>query len=263
MINKSLKKLSFSIVLAAILGATNVYGVCGGDIDMGENKITSSASPTEDNDLTNKLYVDAKINTSLFDPAILAAKAAGYDVIEALDNRTWLDRNLGASRVATSIDDILAYGGYYQWGRKADGHEVRGTLTTEVKADVPTHTKFILGGNGNDWRENSSDLLWDGVYAVNNPCPMGFRVPSMFEFATMIEKENIFDTATGFSNHMKFPTTGFRVFDGGNIIFDLKITIWTASLSALSAKYYTINSTSTGTSTAYRASGIPIRCIKH
>jgi hypothetical protein len=36
--------------------------------------------------------------------------------------RVWLDRNLGATQVATSFDDSAAYGDLYQWGRAKDGH---------------------------------------------------------------------------------------------------------------------------------------------
>ena len=33
-----------------------------------------------------------------------------------LTGRTWIDRNLGASQVATSPTDTAAYGDLYQWG---------------------------------------------------------------------------------------------------------------------------------------------------
>jgi hypothetical protein len=42
----------------------------------------------------------------------------------------WMDRNLGASRVATSSTDSEAYGDLYQWGRGTDGHEKRDSGTT-------------------------------------------------------------------------------------------------------------------------------------
>jgi len=37
--------------------------------------------------------------------------------------RIWMDKNLGAKRVATSPRDSLAVGFYYQWGRGSDGHQ--------------------------------------------------------------------------------------------------------------------------------------------
>jgi len=33
-----------------------------------------------------------------------------------------MDRNLGATQVATSSTDENSYGDLYQWGRRADGH---------------------------------------------------------------------------------------------------------------------------------------------
>lgn len=44
-------------------------------------------------------------------------------ITSAETGRVWLDRNLGASQVCTSLDDEACYGDYYQWGRAADGHE--------------------------------------------------------------------------------------------------------------------------------------------
>ena len=41
--------------------------------------------------------------------------------------QVWMDRNLGALRVAQSVDDYHSYGWLYQWGRLADGHEIRST----------------------------------------------------------------------------------------------------------------------------------------
>jgi hypothetical protein len=38
----------------------------------------------------------------------------------------WIDRKLGASRVATSMDDEQAYGDLYQRGRFRDGREKQG-----------------------------------------------------------------------------------------------------------------------------------------
>jgi len=40
-----------------------------------------------------------------------------YQEVTSLTGRIWLDRNLGASRVATSPTDTAAYGDMYQWGR--------------------------------------------------------------------------------------------------------------------------------------------------
>jgi hypothetical protein len=39
--------------------------------------------------------------------------------------RVWLDRNLGATRAATSRQDSASYGDLYQWRRPSTGHEKR------------------------------------------------------------------------------------------------------------------------------------------
>ena len=71
------------------------------------------------------------------------------EVVEVLNpdtGKTWMDRNLGASRAATSKTDEQAYGDLYQWGRGADGHQCRNsnTTTTLSSTDQPLNGDFIL-----------------------------------------------------------------------------------------------------------------------
>ncbi len=44
--------------------------------------------------------------------------------------KVWMDKNLGATQVATSSTDAASYGSLYQWGRNTDGHESRTSATT-------------------------------------------------------------------------------------------------------------------------------------
>ena len=111
-------------------------------------------------------------------------------ITSPITGRIWMDRNLGASRVATGPYDELAYGDLYQWGRPADGHEKRTSETTLIlsSTDVPGHANFIipsLTGSysyGAYWRSNPINNLWDGVDGINNPCPDGFRIPTEQEW---------------------------------------------------------------------------------
>jgi hypothetical protein len=93
-----------------------------------------------------------------------------------------MDRNLGASRVATSSTDTAAYGYSYQWGRGTDGHQLRYSNTTSTKSssDLPGNNLFI--NSITDWRSTRNDNLWQGVSGVNNPCPSGFRLPTQTEW---------------------------------------------------------------------------------
>jgi hypothetical protein len=111
--------------------------------------------------------------------------------------RKWLDRNLGAGKIASSLTDYEAYGDLFQWGRLADGHQIivrngptdadasglNGTASFNPveysSSDVPGHSKFIPNqAYPADWRNPGNDLLWQGVNGINNPCPLGWRIPT-------------------------------------------------------------------------------------
>jgi hypothetical protein len=101
-----------------------------------------------------------------------------------------MDRNLGASRVATSLTDTDAYGDLYQWGRGTDGHEKRNSGITSIlsSSDDPGHGSFITTDSSpyDDWRVPQNDNLWQGVNGINNPCPAGFRLPTATEWQNEI-----------------------------------------------------------------------------
>jgi uncharacterized protein (TIGR02145 family) len=111
-------------------------------------------------------------------------------------NRYWMDRNLGAKQVATSIYDTLSIGDFYQWGRATDGHQL---LTndkvsyTRAKAGQQPGNDSIIELNTNvgtwDWNANSNwTTRWeDGSHnpkISTNVCPDGWHVPTMPEWAT-------------------------------------------------------------------------------
>lgn len=92
-------------------------------------------------------------------------------VISPFTNRVWLDRNLGATQVATSFNDPLSYGDLYQWGRLKDGHEKRNSTTTPILSttDIPGHNKFILAPDfPHDWRSTHNDDLWKNSLTEGN-----------------------------------------------------------------------------------------------
>ena len=86
------------------------------------------------------------------------------------------------------------YGDLYQWGRVADGHQIRTSETVSgpatafdanSQASASTHKgKFIM--TGGDWRSPQNDNLWKfSTYPANNPCPEGWRVPSITELRSI------------------------------------------------------------------------------
>lgn len=132
------------------------------------------------------------------------------DVTNSFSGAVWMDRNLGAYRQATYRADSLGFGDLYQWGRFADGHQCRNsnTTTTQSPDDTPGHGDFIVGSK--DWRSTHNDSLWQGMEGFNNPCPPGYRVPTLAEWVTEIESW-ILENATGaYGSPLKIPLAGMR-----------------------------------------------------
>jgi uncharacterized protein (TIGR02145 family) len=158
---------------------------------------------------------------------IVGPDGTTYGTVLAKDGNVWLDRNLGASRVATSSGDYLAYGDLYQWGRYADGHQKitwtsstvgtgnTGTTSTLSSSDTPPTNKFITTTSSPyDWRSPQNDNLWQGVNGTNNPCPPGFRLPTQTELYNLFIAEGISNATTAFASTLKFTVSGNRELNG-------------------------------------------------
>jgi len=181
--------------------------------------------------------------------------------------RVWMDRNLGASRAATSATDEAAYGDLYQWGRFADGHQCRNSATTtELSSrDAPGHGKFILRSNNSnyDWRSRQNDNLWKGVNGINNPCPMGYRLPTDSEWE--VERKSWFsNNSTGAMQSLRhLPLGGNRSnFSGALEIVGSNGNYWSATSSGANARLLSFNSTTVYLFTNSRGNGFSVRCIK-
>ena len=85
------------------------------------------------------------------------------------------------------------YGGLYQWGRVADGHEcpTSPTTTTLSPSAQPGHGVFILAPNTPyDWLASPDGFHWNvdensPLKTANDPCPDGWRVPTFTELETL------------------------------------------------------------------------------
>src|SRR5690606_15728492 len=111
----------------------------------------------------------------------------------------------------------------YQWGRAADGHESRtSSITTTLSdSDNPGHDNFITSGISSpyDWRSPQNDNLWQGVSGINNPCPMGYRLPTEAEWEEERTSWNTNDAAGAFASPLKLPVSGFRFYSNGNLTY--------------------------------------------
>ncbi len=187
------------------------------------------------------------------------------DVTNPATGKTWMDRNLGATQVATSSTDAAAYGDLYQWGRATDGHQCRtsATTTTLSATDQPGNALFIISPLvPNDWRVTQNNTLWLGVNGINNPCPAGYRLPTDIE----MENERLTWTANtsvgAFNSPLKISMTGYRqesiVFNAGTVG-----NYWTVGINGTSIRNLNFSPSGAGLSLAFRSYGMTVRCIKN
>ena len=191
------------------------------------------------------------------------------DVYNHSTGKVWMDRNLGASRVAQSSNDPEAYGDLYQWGRDADGHQIRTSPTTSIpsNSDTPGHGDFILAPDQPcDWRNPQNDNLWQGVSGVNNPCPAGYRLPTEAEWDAERQSWSSNNAAGAFASPLKLTVAGHRNLHHGllSLVGSYGVYWSGAVVGALSRIMY-FGSTGTphaGMLSDYRAHGFSVRCIK-
>ena len=191
-----------------------------------------------------------------------------------INGLNWLDRNLGATRVATAANDSQSYGDYFQWGRAADGHQwaysttdsgTTDTLSPTDKVSSPNTDKFIkTTSSPYDWRVPQNNNLWQGVNGINNPCPTGFRPPTSAEWQTLVSAENITNSATAYASSLKLPLAGYRSYNSAGIYNQgSNGYYWSSSPNGINAYLLSFNSTNVyPTYSLNRANGHSLRCVR-
>jgi len=196
----------------------------------------------------------------------LGSDCSAIQTVTSADGRVWMDRNLGAVRVAQSVDDYQAYGWLYQWGRLADGHEDRGsgTTTTLSPGNVPGHDNFITPSSDPfDWTSSPNDNLWQGVSGINNPCPAGFRVPTETEWGTERASWSSNDSAGAFASPLKLVVAGSRSHISGAVNgAGISGHCWSSTVGGSYARRLYFGSGNAYMGSNDRAFGFSIRCLK-
>lgn len=228
---------------------------------------TTTVSPSFVSDVDGVYDIELVVNdgtqNSLADTVIVTAVNVGTVTSAGL---VWMDRNLGASRVAISSTDSAAYGDLYQWGRGADGHQLRTSPTTPTlsSADEPGHGDFITAGvSPYDWRGSQNDSLWQGGAGVNNPCPAGFRLPTEPELQAEISSWLSNDAAGAFGSPLKLVREGYRGHNYGTLYSaGTRGYFWSSTVDGIYARFLTFGSSSVIIGSYDRAYGFSVRCIQ-
>ena len=197
--------------------------------------------------------------------------------------QTWMDRNLGARRVATALNDVLSYGNYYQWGRPADGHEITvwngATLTdgrgfydaTALEAlatsDAPGNANFILTSvTPFDWRSDNNNNRW--ATANQGPCPKDYHVPTDAQWVIADSFRAWNNNTDAYKSDLKLPSAGGRAHYGG-VLHDQGTggNYWSSTVSRTvrgtnDAHYLTLSSAAARTTSHFLANGFTVRCLR-
>ena len=209
--------------------ATNVTNIAANDTDIAAN-VTNIAT-----NATNIASNDTDIATNVTNIAANATAIAGiggaftggvwngytYQLVTSpTTGKVWLDRNIGATQVATSASDSNSFGFLFQFGRSADNHQFRNssTTTTQEVSHTNTSSNFVL--NYNTWSANLSSYIWQSDWegkVMNDVCPPGFRLPTLSEISAEIGGFSSGNMSGAFSSFLKIPANERRDNNTGNI----------------------------------------------
>lgn len=215
-----------------------------------------------------------------------------YFPIVGPDGKVWLNNNLGAdyanvnktgvfnpAQQSTAKNDYHAYGSLFQWQRKADGHELINwtssstgglpviTLATVSNPNwIAPDSKFIRSDTSPyGWVDNSINIstankdLWR-ANKPNNPCPVGFHVPTSSEWDNI--RTLVSDLWTN-DTILKLPAVGMLNRLGNLEAVGTMGNYWTSeefnSTSSISSQF---NSASTISNSRSRVNGHSVRCIQ-
>ena len=220
---------------------------------------TTTAAPA-----TTTTTVAPTTTTTTAAPIIIGGLSYN-EVLNPITGRVWLDRNLGATRVANSWVDTDSYGWYYQWGRRTDGHQIptSGTQVSLATDYANAGSNFIITGSTypRDWLNVRNNNLWNTLN--NEDFPSGYRLPTQQE---LIDEKNTWPSSASsrsWESVLKIPYAGFRDNTDG-LLKNLgsSVNLWSKTTSGDYAITLFNSSNTLAVDTNFRGSGASVRLIK-
>lgn len=196
--------------------------------------------------------------------------AFSQTTVTSSTTKVWLDKNLGATSVPTTIDDIANAGDIYQWGRTTDGHQLRTASLTLGPVAAGAEGSNAINLNSwdwpADWLSTQDETRWSDTGGSEDPCIAAyttFRLPTTAELQAEVTAYSITDAASAFASILKLPYTGYRGFFDG-VIYNANAEgwYWTSSADAgVSSRLY-FNGAGANMGTYNRGAGMAVRCIQ-
>lgn len=237
--------------------------------------ISCKKNEINDDNVVNKFPTEVTFNYNGEDVTYQVIKKDYYknsngEIIQSPISKLWFDRNLGAERQAIEKNDPLAAGDLFQWGRLADGHQIRNSDTTHSLSNsiIPNHNKFIVKplsqDNRYDWLLELNDSLWNDERNTNCPCPNGWRVPTIDELLMEMHSWNSYNMDGAYSSELKWVSGGNRDNHGTERYSEYWAFIWSSTTSdfAKAFELAIIGSDTSEVISSYRINGGSVRCIK-
>lgn len=213
------------------------------------------------------ITIEPKEDVVVIDPSdFIVDKGFEYlSITSPTTGRVWLDRNLGADEACDSASDTSCYGALYQWGRDADGHQVKTSPETYELSDVLNvgNNSFILPSEFGDYTYSDDWLFGDASGSIRSEnwsnidgtsvCPIGYRVPTFLEIS---------DELSGYhDNFLNLANAGYREGYTGYTKREAKaFYIWTSTPSRHGEAKFLSSETSSTVKITF--DGLSIRCIQ-
>lgn len=246
----------------ADLAAVGVTDLTGTQVEYEEAIADASPAPTTLAEL--QAIIDAVNAANSGGPTDTTTTVV---VVAGQNGTIWMDRNLGATQQATSSTDAASYGDLYQWGRAADGHQIRTSSTVAAPSTVtsadPGHGDFILtdATTDNNWTNFAGeDGLWQS--GLNDPCPTGYRIPTETELNNERSAFSPNNAAGAASSALALPAAGYRYSSNGTLFSVGSGGYWSSTVSGTYARALVFISSNAAISARNRALGYSVRCIQ-